>query len=147
MNWVEDEEGLEGFMSTNNEETSWLFEENDAFIAGLVSGRNFKFKKRKGKGKSTSKKGSHQRGGFKPFRKGSSGGKANMANEYQDPYDQAYWEKAKERRQRKEIRIPMSLKSPQLLDIDHEQSSVFGHRPRQSAQRVSFSHHRAALRD
>ena len=35
-----------------------------------------------------SKKGSHQRGGFKPFRKGS--------------HDQAYWEKAKERRESKE---------------------------------------------
>ena len=90
---MEDEEGLEGFMSTNDEETFWVLEENDAFIARKVSGRNFKFKKRKGKGKSTSKKGSHQRGGFKPFRKGSSGGKANMANEYQDPYDQAYWGK------------------------------------------------------
>ena len=33
-----------------------------------------------------------------------------MANEYQDPYDQAYWGKAKERRERKENRnsnIPM----------------------------------------
>ena len=47
------------------------------------------------KRKSTSKKSSHQRGGFKPFRKGSSGGKANMANENQDPYDQAYWGKGK----------------------------------------------------
>ena len=57
------------------------------FIARKVSRRNFRFKKKKGKGKSTSKKGSNQRGGFKPFRKGSSGGKANMANEYQDLYD------------------------------------------------------------
>ena len=99
---MEDEEGLESFMPTNDEETFWVLEENDAFIARKVSGRNFRFKKRKGKGKSTSKKGSHQRGGFKPFRKGSSGGKANMANENQDPYDQAYWEKVKERRERKE---------------------------------------------
>ena len=73
---MEDEEGLEGFMSTNDEETFWVLEENDAFIARKVSGRKFRFKKRKGIGKSTSKKGSHQRGGFKPFRKGSSGGKA-----------------------------------------------------------------------
>ena len=36
--WVEDEEGLEGFMSTNDEETFWVLEENDAF----------KFKSQKG---------------------------------------------------------------------------------------------------
>ena len=59
--WVEDEEGLEGFMSTNDEEPFWVLEENDAFIARKVSGRNFRFKKRKGKGKPTSNKG------FKPF--------------------------------------------------------------------------------
>ena len=91
--WVEDEEGLEGLMSNNDEETFWVLEENDAFIARKVSGRNFKFKKRKGKGKSGNKKGSHQRGGFKPFRKSGSGGKASMANENYDPYDQAYWGK------------------------------------------------------
>ena len=88
--WVEDEEGLEGFMSNNDEETFWVLEENDAFIARKVSGRNFKFKKGKGKGKSGNKTGSPQRGGFKPFRKIGSGGKANMANENYDPYDQAY---------------------------------------------------------
>ena len=82
--WVEDEEGLEGFMSNNDEETFWALEENDAFIARKVSGRNFKFKKRKGKGKSGNKKGSHQRGGFKPFRK--SGSSGNMANENYDPW-------------------------------------------------------------
>ena len=85
--WVEDEEGLEGFMSNNDEDTFWVLEENDAFIERKVSGRNFKFKKRKGKGKSGNKKGSPQRGGFKPFRKSGSGGKANMANENYDPYD------------------------------------------------------------
>ena len=108
--WVEDEEGLEGFMSNNDEETFWVLEENDAFIARKVSGRNFKFKKKKGKGKSGNKKGSHQRGGFKPFRKSGSGGKAKLANENYDPYDQAYWEKRKERRERKEHQnsnIPM----------------------------------------
>ena len=65
---MEDEEGQEGFMSTNDEETFWVLEENDAFVARKVSGRNFRFKKSKRKGKSTSKKGSHQRGGLKPFR-------------------------------------------------------------------------------
>ena len=80
-------------MSNNDEETFWVLEENDAFIARKVSGRNFRFKKRKGKGKSGNKKGSHQRGGFKPFRKSGSGGKANMANANYDPYDQAYWGK------------------------------------------------------
>ena len=106
--WVEDEEGLEGFMSNNDEETFWVLEENDAFIARKVSGRNFKFKKRKGKGKSGNKKGSHQRGGFKPFRKSGSGGKTNMANENYDP--RHIGEKAKERRERKENQnsnIPM----------------------------------------
>ena len=88
-------------MSNNDEETFGVLEENDAFIARKVSGRNFRFKKRKGKGKSGSKKGSHQRGGFKPFRKGGSGGKANMANEQQDPYDQAYWGKGKGKKGKK----------------------------------------------
>ena len=99
--WVEDEEGLEGFMSNNDEETFWVLEENDAFIARKVSGRNFKFKKRKGKGKSGNKKGSHQRGGFKPLRKSGSGGKANMANENYDPYDQAYWGEGKGKKGKK----------------------------------------------
>ena len=99
--WVEDEEGLEGFMSNNDEETFWVLEENDAFIARKVLGRNFKFKKRKGKGKSGNKKGSHQRGGFKPFRKSGSGGKAYMANENYDPYDQAYWGKGKGKKGKK----------------------------------------------
>ena len=87
-------------MSNNDEETFWVLEENDAFIARKVSGRNFKFKKRKGKGKSGNKKGSHQRGGFKPLKSGS-GGKANMANENYDPYDQAYWGKGKGKKGKK----------------------------------------------
>ena len=92
--WVEDEEGLEEFMSNNDGETFWVLEENDAFIARKVSGRNFRFKKRKSKG-------SHQRGGFKPFRQSGSGGKANMANENYDPYDQAYWGKGKGKKGKK----------------------------------------------
>ena len=71
-----------------------------------MSGRNFRFKKRR-KRKSGNKKGSHERGGFKPFRKSGSGGKANMANENYDPYDQAYW--AKERGKERTIKIPISL--------------------------------------
>ena len=51
-------------MLNSDEETFWVLEENDAFIARKVLGRNFRFKKRKGKGKSGNKKGSHQRGGF-----------------------------------------------------------------------------------
>ena len=88
--WVEDEEGLEGFMSNNDEETFWVLKENDAFIARKVS-----------EGKSGNKKGSHQRGGFKPFRKSGSGGKANMANENYDPYGQAYWGKGKGKKRKK----------------------------------------------
>ena len=88
-------------MSNNDEETFWVLEENDAFIARKVPRRNFRFKKRKGKGKSGNKKGSHQRGGFKPFRKSGSGGKANMANENYDPYDQAYWGKGKGKKGKK----------------------------------------------
>ena len=99
--WVEDEEGREGFMSSNDEETFWVLEENDAFIARKVSGRNFKFKKNKGKGKSGNNKGSHQRGGFNPFRKSGFCGKANMANESYDPYDQAYWGKGKGKKGKK----------------------------------------------
>ena len=54
---MEDEDGAERFMANNDEETFWALEENDAFIARKVSGRNFRFKKRRGKGKSGSKKG------------------------------------------------------------------------------------------
>ena len=36
-------------MATNDEETFSVLEENDAFIARKVSGRNFRFKKRKRK--------------------------------------------------------------------------------------------------
>ena len=67
--WVEDEEGLEGFMSTNDEETFWVLEENDAFIARKVSGRHFRFKKRQGKGKSTSKKPVTNKVASNPFKK------------------------------------------------------------------------------
>ena len=103
------EKKASGFMSNNDEDTFWVVEENDAFIARKVSGRNFKFKKRKGKGKAGNKKGSPQRGGFKPFRKSGSGGKANMANENYDPYDQAYWGKGKgkKRMENQNSNIPM----------------------------------------
>ena len=74
---MEDEDGVERFIANNDEETFWVLGENDAFIARKVPGRSFRFKKSKGKGKSGSKKGSHQRGG------------ANMAKENQDPYKQA----------------------------------------------------------
>ena len=85
---VEDEEGNEGFMASSDEETFWILDENDAFIARKVSGRNLRLGKRKGKGESRNKKGSHQRGGSKPFPKSGSSGKANMANENSDPDDQ-----------------------------------------------------------
>ena len=53
--------------------------------ARRVSWRNFRLKKRKGKGKT-------QRG---------SGGKANMANKNHDPYNQAYWGKGKGKKGKK----------------------------------------------
>ena len=84
----EDEEGLEGFMAMKR--LFWVLEENDAFIARKVSGRNFRFKKRKGKGKSGSKKGSQW---LQTFQKSGSGGKARHIGE-----------KAKERKGRKENR-------------------------------------------
>ena len=73
-------------MSNNDEETFRVLEENDAFIAKKVSGRNFRFKKKKGKGKSGNKKGSQKNRS------------AKMANEDYDPY-------GKERK----IEIPVSL--------------------------------------
>ena len=105
--WVEDE-GLEGFMSNNDEETFWVLEENDAFVARKVSGRNFKFKKRKGKGTSGNKKGSHQRGGFKPFRKAVLAGRPIWPMKIMIPTTRHIGhigEKAKERRERKENQI------------------------------------------
>ena len=96
--WVEDAEGLEGFMSTNDEETFWVLEENDAFIARKVSARNFKFKKRKRTRKNNKQKGKSP---FKPFRKGSSGGKI-WPMSIRIPTTRHIGEKAKERRERKE---------------------------------------------
>ena len=45
--WKMKKKGLEGFMATNDEEAFLVLEENDVFIARKVSGRNFRFKKRK----------------------------------------------------------------------------------------------------
>ena len=95
-------------MSTNDEETFWVLEENDAFMARKVSGRNFRFKKRKGKGESTSKKGSHQRGGF--FEKVALAGRPMWPMNIRIPTTRHIGEKAKERRERKETEssnIPM----------------------------------------
>ena len=75
-------------MSNNDEETFWVLEENDAFIARKVSGRNFRFKKRQGKGNSGNKKAVTNEVALNPSEK-AVGGKANMANENYDPYNQA----------------------------------------------------------
>ena len=98
-------------MSNNDEETFWVLEENDAFIARKVSGRNFKFKKRKGKGNSGSKKGSHQRGGFKsnPSEKAVLAERPIWPTKTMIPTTRHIGEKAKERRERKENQIPISL--------------------------------------
>ena len=95
-------------MATNDEETFWVLEENDAFFAREVSGRNSRFKKGKEKEKQKANRAVPFR--FKPYRKSGSGGKANMANENQDPYDQAYWGKGRGKNGRKETQssnIPM----------------------------------------
>ena len=68
-------------------------------FARKVSGRNFRFKKGKEKEKQKAKRAVPF--GFKPYRKSGSGGKANMANENQDPYDQAYWGKGKGKKGKK----------------------------------------------
>ena len=90
--WVEDEGGIEGFMSNNDEETFWVLEENDAFIARKVSGRNFRFKKEKEKENQETKRAVTNE--VASFQKSGSGGKANVANEgkkgkskFQYPYD------------------------------------------------------------
>ena len=88
-------------MSNNDEETFWVLEENDAFIARKVSGRNFRFKKRKGKGKSGNKKGSHQRGGSNPFEKAVLAGRPVWPMRTMIPTTRRIGEKAKERRERK----------------------------------------------
>ena len=84
--WVEDEEGLEGFMATNDEETFEFWRSSlQGRCLGEISGSK--------RGRKRKIKGSHQRGGVTPFRKSGSGGKATLANTNQDPYDQAYWGK------------------------------------------------------
>ena len=101
-----------------------------------MSGRNFKFKKRKGKGKSGNKKGSHQRGGFKPFRKSGSGGKANMANENYDPYDQAYLGKGKGKKGKKgnpNSNIPMmETRVIHPMRMAKERATITQENPRRS---------------
>ena len=97
-------------MSNNDEETFWVLKENDAFIARKVSGRNFRFKKRKGKRNQETKRAVTNKVAFKPFRKSGSGGKANMANENYDPYDQACWGKGKGKKGKKgKSKFPISL--------------------------------------
>ena len=93
----EDEEGQAGFMSNNHEETFWVLEEeeNDAFIARKVSGRILRLKTKKEKDNQETTRA------VKPFNKSGSGGKANMANENYDPYDQAYWGKGKSKKGKK----------------------------------------------
>ena len=86
-------------MSNNDEETFWVLKENDAFIARKVSGRNFRFKREKEKENQETKRAVTNE--VKPFRKSGSGGKANMANENYDPYDQAYWGKGKGKKGKK----------------------------------------------
>ena len=137
--WVEDEEGLEGFMSKNDEETFWVLEENDAFIARKVSGRNFRFKKRKGKGKSGNKKGSHQRGGFKPFRKAVLAGRPIWPMRTMIPTTRHIGEKAKERRERKENQnsnIPMmETRVIHFMRMAKEKGGMTRENPRRSQHR------------
>ena len=83
---------LKDSCQTTIEETFWVLEENDAFIARKVSGRNFRFKKRKGKGNQETNRA--------------------VTNEVKImiPTTRHIGEKAKERRERKEnpnSNIPM----------------------------------------
>ena len=65
--WVEDEDGNEDFMGTEDEETFWVLED-------------------------PVKKCNCGRGGFNPFKRSNENGKAHLAKEHiQDPHDQAYW--------------------------------------------------------
>ena len=108
--WVEDEEGLEGFMSNNDEETFWVLEENDAFIARKVSGRNFRFKKRRGKGKSGNKRAVTNEVALNPSEKAVLAGRPIWSMRTMIPTTRHIGEKAKERRERKENQnsnIPM----------------------------------------
>ena len=108
--WVEDEEGLEGFMSNNDEETFWVLEENDAFIARKVSGRNFRFKKRKGKGQSGNKKGVTNEVALNHFEKAVLAGRPIGPMKTMIPTTRHIVEKAKERREIKDnpnSNIPM----------------------------------------
>ena len=56
-------------MLNNDEETFWVLEENDTFIARKVLGRNFRCKKRKGKGKLGTKKVVANEVALNPFEK------------------------------------------------------------------------------
>ena len=89
-------------MSNNDEETLWVLEENDAFIARNVSGRKFRFKKRKGKGKSGNKKDSTNEVASNPFGKAVLAGRPIWQTKTMIPTTRHTGEKAKERRERKE---------------------------------------------
>ena len=91
--WVEDEDGLEGFMSNNDEETFWALEENDAFIARKCQGGISNSKREKEKRHQETKRAVTNKVASNPF--------DNMANENSDPYDQAYWGKGKGKKGKK----------------------------------------------
>ena len=74
-------------MSNNDEKTFWVLEENDAFIARKVSGRNFRFV--------TDEVVSS------PSRKAVLAGRPIWPMKDYDPYDQAYWGKGKGKKGKK----------------------------------------------
>ena len=66
-------------MASDGEDTFWVLEEQDVFIARKVSGRNLRFGRRKAKANPETKRA------VNPFRLA----EANMANKNYDSYDQA----------------------------------------------------------
>ena len=107
--WVEDEEGLEGFMSAKDEETFRVLEGNDAFIARKVGGisgsrREKEREHRQAKRAVTNEVASN------PFEKVALARRPIWPTKIRIPTTRHIGEKAKERRERKENRnsnIPM----------------------------------------
>ena len=133
--WVEDEEGLEGFMS-NNDETFWVLEENDAFIARKVSGRNFRFKKRKGKGKSETKRAVTSEVALNPSEKAVLAGRPIWPMRTMIPTTRHIGEKAKERRERKKNQnsniAMMETRVIQPMRMAKEKADMTKENPRRS---------------
>ena len=108
--WVEDEEGLEGFMSNNDEETFWVLEENDAFIQEKCRGGTSSSRREKEKEHQETKRAVTSKVALNPSEKAVLAERPIWPTKTMIPTTRHIGEKAKVRRERMENQnsnIPM----------------------------------------